>query len=63
MLSFVFLTTSLFTAFPIFVFKFTGTVFNLPTSKSSIFVYKLYKPLGNLTNLLIPSAFKALKCL
>ena len=34
-------------------FKSTGIVFDLPTSKSSTFVFKLIKPVGTLTNLLV----------
>ena len=60
-LSFVFLTTSLSTTSLNF-FKSTGTVFHLPTSKLSTFVFKL---IGRLINLLMPnlstSAFKAIK--
>ena len=33
----------------------TGTVFNLPTSKSSPFVFKLFKRVGTLTTLLMSS--------
>ena len=36
-----------------FIFKFTGAVFHLSTSKSSTYVFKLFKPVGTLTNLLI----------
>ena len=46
-------------------FKSTGTVFNLPISKSSTFVFKLFNLVGTLTNLLISRlsnlAFKATK--
>ena len=63
MLNFAFLT-SLSTTLVIF-FKSTGTVFNLPTSKSSTFVYKLFKPVRTLVSLLMSnlptSAFKAMK--
>ena len=44
-LSFVFLTTSLSTTSLTF-FKSTGTVFNLPTSKSSTIVFKLLRLIG-----------------
>ena len=64
MLNFVFLTTSLSTA-SLHIFKSRGTVFNLPTSTSSTFVFKLFKIVEKLTNLLIfslsTSAFKATK--
>ena len=46
-LKFVFLTTSLSTTLPNF-FKSTGANFNLPTSKSSTFVFKLFKLVGTL---------------
>ena len=63
-LSFVFLTNSLPNTSLNF-FKRKGTVFSLPTSKSSIFVFKSFKPIRKLTNLLIsslsPSVFKAIK--
>ena len=43
----------------------TGTVFNLPSPKSSIFIFKLFKIVGTLINLLMSSlsnsAFKATK--
>ena len=52
MLNFVFLTTSLSTTSLNF-FKSIGTVFNLPTSKSSTFVLKLLKLVG--TSLLVSS--------
>ena len=42
MLDFVFLTTSLSTTSLNF-FKSTGTVCNLPSSKSTTFVFKLFK--------------------
>ena len=58
------LTTSFFTTslnFP----KSTGTVFNSPTFKSFTFLFKLFKLVGTLINLLISSlstsAFKAIK--
>ena len=64
MYNFVFLTTSLSTASFNFL-KSTGTVFNLPTSKSSTFVFKLFKPVETLVNLLMcslsTSAFKAIE--
>ena len=44
-LSFVFLTTSLSTTSLTF-FKSTGTVFNLPISKSSTIVFKLLRLIG-----------------
>ena len=31
------------------------TDFNLPTSKSSTFIFKLFKPVGTLTNILMSS--------
>ena len=46
-------------------FNSTGTVFNLRTSKSSTFVFTLFKMAGTLTNLemfsLSTSAFKVIK--
>ena len=64
MLNFVFLTTSLFATSFTFV-KSTGTAFILLTSKSSTFVFKVFKLVGALTNLAMPnlptSAFKAIK--
>ena len=64
MLNFVFLTTSLFTK-PFNLFKSTGMVFNLPTSKPSTFVFKSFELVGTLTSLLMSnlstSAFKAIK--
>ena len=43
----------------------TGTVFNLPTSKSSTFDFKLFQLVGTSKNLLMSSlstsAFKAIK--
>ena len=64
MLNFVVITTSLATTSHNFC-KSTGTVFNLPSSKSSTFVFKLFKLVGTLTSLLITylsnSAFKAIK--
>ena len=63
-LNFVFLTTSL-SIKSLNLFKPTQTVFNIPTSKSSTFVFKLFKLLGILTSLLMfdlpPSAFQAIK--
>ena len=60
----MFLTTSLSTTSLTF-FKSTGTVFNLPTSKSSTTVFKLFRLVGTLVSLLMPvlsmSAFKAIK--
>ena len=48
-------------------FKSIGTVFDLPKSKSSLFVFKLFKLVGILTNLLMSSLstsdFKAIKSL
>ena len=62
----MFLTISLFTTSLNF-FRFTGTVFDLATSKASTFVFKLFKLVGTLTNLLMSSlsisAFKAIKYL
>ena len=50
-----------------FFFKSTGTVFNLSASKSSSFVFKFFKPVETLTNLLISIlstlAIKAMKSL
>ena len=64
MLNFVFLITSLFTT-PFNLFQSTGTVFNVPTSKSSTFVFKSFKVVGTLTSLLMSnlstSPFKAIK--
>ena len=45
-LDFAFLTTSFLTTS---FFMSTETVFNLPTSKSSTFVFKLFKLTGTLT--------------
>ena len=45
-----FLTTSLLNT-SLNCFMYTRKVFNLPTSKSSSFAYKLFKPVGTLTNL------------
>ena len=46
-------------------FKSTGTVFDLPTSKSSTFVFTLFQAVGALTNLLMSSlstlAFKTIE--
>ena len=50
--NFVFLTTALSATSFHFV-KYTGTVFSLPTSKSSIFVFKLFKLVGALVSLLL----------
>ena len=65
MLNFVFLTTSLSTTF-IFL-KSTGTVFTLPASKSSTFVFKLFNLAGTLTSLgmsnLSTSIFKSINFL
>ena len=59
--------TTLFFATSLKFFKSTGTVFNLPTSESFIFVLKLLKLVGTLTNLLMPSlstsAFEVTKSL
>ena len=64
MLNYVILITSLATT-SLNVFKSAGTVFNLPTSKSSTFVFELLKIVETLTNLLMSSlsisAFKAIK--
>ena len=49
-LNFVFLTTSLSTTSLNF-FKSTGTVFNLPRSKSSTFVFRLFRVVGTLVGL------------
>ena len=46
-LNFAFSTTSLSTT-SLNVFKFTGTVFNFPTSKRSTFVFKLFRLIGKL---------------
>ena len=54
MLNFLFFITSLSTASLNF-FKSTGTVFNLPTSKSSTFVFILLELVGTLVSLLISS--------
>ena len=60
-LNFLFLATYLITA-SLHFFKSTSSVSNLPTST---FVFKLFKPVGPLTNLLVPSlstsAYKAIK--
>ena len=50
-LNFVFLTASLSTTSLNF-FKSTGIVLNLPISRSSTFVCKLFKLVGKLTSLL-----------
>ena len=64
MLNFVFLTTSLSTTSLNFI-KFTGAVFNLPASKSSTFVFELFKLVGILLCLVMSSLstspFKAIK--
>ena len=54
MLNFLFFITSLSTASLNF-FKSTGTVFNLPTSKSSTFALILLELVGTLVSLLISS--------
>ena len=62
-LNFVFLTTSLSTT-SLKVFKATVTVFNLPTSKSFTFVFKLFKLIETINLLLFSlptSAFKTMK--
>ena len=60
----MFLTTSLSTTL-LNVFKSKATVFHLPTSKSFTFVFKLFKLVGILANLLMASwttsTFKAMK--
>ena len=62
----MFLTTSILTAALNF-FTSIETVLNLPISKSSTFVFKLFNPAGALTNLLMSSlltpAFKEIKSL
>ena len=49
------------------IFKSTRKIFNLSTSKSSTFLFKLLKPCRTLTNLLMSSlsisAFKAITSL
>ena len=50
--NFVFLTTAL-SATSLHFVKYTGTVFSLPTSKSSTFVFKLFKLVGALVSLLL----------
>ena len=64
MLNFVFLATSLCTISFNF-FKSTGPPFNLPTSKSSNFVFILFKLVGTLVSLLMSSlstsAFRAIE--
>ena len=61
LLNFAFLMTSFYTT----SLKSTGTVFNLPTSKSSTFIFKLFKLVGTLVSLLLSSlstaAFKVIK--
>ena len=63
-LNFLFLTTCLFTT-SLNCFNSTGTVFILPTSKSSTFVFKVFKLVETLINLLMSSlstsAFKPIK--
>ena len=60
----MFLTTSLSTISLNF-FKSTGTVFSLPTSRSSTSVFKLFRLVGTLVSLLMSSlstsAFKVVK--
>ena len=62
----MFLTNSLSTR-SLNLFKSTGTVFSLPTAKSSTFVFKLFTLVGTLVSLLMSSlstsAFKARKSL
>ena len=62
-MNFVFFTTCLSTT-SLGFYKSTGIVLNLPTSKSSTFVFKLFKLVGTLTNLLMSSlsasAFKTI---
>ena len=64
MLNFAFLTLSLSTI-SIDFFKSTGTVFNLPRSRSFTFVFQLLKLVGTLVSLLMSnmssSAFKTIK--
>ena len=66
LLNFEFLTTSLLTTSPN-SFKSTGKVFNLSTSKSSTYIFKLSRPVRTLTNLLMSSLsttpFQAIKLL
>ena len=61
LLNFAFLMTSFYTT----SLMSTGTVFNLPTSKSSTFIFKLFKLVGTLVSLLLSSlstaAFKVIK--
>ena len=61
-----FLTISLFTISLNF-FQSTGTVFNLPTSKSSTFVFEFFKQVGTLVSFsmssLSNSALRAIKSL
>ena len=63
-LNFVFLTTCLSTA-SLYFFKSTERFSNLPTSKSSNFVFKLIKLVGTLDSLLMSSLstsdFKGIK--
>ena len=65
-LNFIFLTTLLPTTSLNF-FKSTGTAFNLPRSRSSTFVFKLFKLVEKLVSLLmsslLTSAFKAIRYL
>ena len=60
-MNFAFLMTSFYTT----SLKSTETVFNLPTSKSSTFIFKLFKLVGTLVSLLLSSlstaAFKVIK--
>ena len=51
-MNFLFLTTLLSTTSLNF-FEPTGTIFNLPTSKSSTFLFELLKLLGTLVSLLM----------
>ena len=64
MLNFVFLATLLSTASLNF-YNSIGTVFNIPTSKLSTFVFKAFKLVETLSNFLKPSlstsTFKAIK--
>ena len=63
-MNFVILITSLCTTL-FNLFKSTGSVFNLPTTKSSTFGFELFKLVGTLTILLMSSfstpAFEAIK--
>ena len=64
MLNFVFLTTSLSTP-PLHFLRSTGTVFNSRTSKSSTFVFRLFRLVerlvGSSMSSLSTSASKAIK--